>query len=178
MKKTNLQATIKYAKQMGNEIPIGIPIVKTEVYGEMQWLGLKLTTMTTRQKLQELIKSRPEFYDFLDKFETTNILMAVDHLNQHGPLSTAGHAYVIRLNSSDTKWELINPGECLDLEYKKDWIEIKEIFSDAAEARFYEIIGTGRKHLQEAADLLRQINPTLQKQHQKVRQQKQDQEHS
>ena len=87
-------------------------------------------------------------------------------------MSTAGHEYIIRLNPSDTKSEFINPGDCLDLEAKEDWNEFKERVSDAVEVKFYEITGTGRKHIQEAFDLLRQHEPTSQKQHKQASQQK------
>ena len=50
-----------------------------------------------------------------------HIVIAADHLNQHGPLSTAGHAYVVRLNNEAAQWEFINPGESLDLESKEEW---------------------------------------------------------
>ena len=51
-----------------------------------------------------------ELLDFIDRFESTNILMAADHLNKHGPLSQAGHAYVIRLKFQDDGMGDYQPG--------------------------------------------------------------------
>jgi hypothetical protein len=64
-------------------------------------------------KFLRITQNKNQILRLKDRFETTNILMAVDNLNQHGPLSTAGHAYIIRLNpsKSENKWEFINPGE-------------------------------------------------------------------
>ena len=108
-----------------------------------------------RQNLQETLASSASFINFLDRFETTNILIAADHLNQHGPLSTARHAYVVRLNNEAAQWEFINPGESLDLESKEEWKAILSIMADVASARFYEIIGAGTDDLEEATIILK-----------------------
>jgi hypothetical protein len=80
-KQSNLQATYKYAKGVGNEVPIGRPIVKAQVRDNTEWLGLKLTVILDRQDINDIMSSRATMMDFLDKFESTNILIATNHLN-------------------------------------------------------------------------------------------------
>ncbi len=50
---------------------------------------------------------------------------------------------------------IYQPRRMLRIEAKEDWNEFKERISYALEVKFYEIIGTGRQHLQESFDLLR-----------------------
>jgi hypothetical protein len=135
-------------------VPVNRPVIKAAVNGKRQWLGIRLTTAINRSKLQRIVRSPVDFLDFIDRFETTNILMAAEHLNQYGPLSTTGHAFVIRLNVQEAHWQFINPGKSLYFEDEEDWKQIKELLVDVLQVRFYEVIGTGTKHLEQASEIL------------------------
>ncbi len=59
-----------------------------------------------------------ELLDFIERFESTNILMAADHLNHHGPLCQVGHEYIIRLKFQDDGMEDHQPRSNLHPETK------------------------------------------------------------
>jgi hypothetical protein len=58
--------------------------------------------------------------------------------------------------------QFINPGESMDTEEDADRHKIKETPADALQARFYEVINTGTKNLEEATQILKPLDPTLQ----------------
>ncbi len=81
-KQSNLHATYKYAKRAGNDIRVGRRVLKAEINGKKEWLGLRLTTITDRKSVQALFRNASTLLNFKNKLETTNILIAADHLNQ------------------------------------------------------------------------------------------------
>lgn len=87
--------------------------------------------------------------------------MATDHLNQHGPLSQAGNAYIIRLSRDILQWEVVKPSTTFIIENRNHKRELKALFSDIMSARFYEIQGSGTNNLIEATQRLKQHGPTL-----------------
>lgn len=160
-KKSQLQATYKYAKKGGNEVPVGRPLIKALINNVPEWMGLKLSAKADRSDIKAWAEYPTIFLTFVDKFQSTNILMAADHLNQHGPLSQAGHAYIIRNNRATLQWEIINPGATFSLDNQMHLKELKALFSDIMSARFYEIQGTGTNNLVEATLRLKKYDPTL-----------------